>query len=233
MQFRTPNPKIDFTNVTVPTTMTPWPKTLNSIRRAAINTFGAGGTNGHAVLESYPSPSDTIKLVERSEKPLLFKVSAADEQSLKALSEDYANYIERTKPDIHDLAHTLLSRRSILRKSFFLTAKSLDEVIVKLRSPSNIQTKGSEGSTKVLFVFTGQGAQWYVNRCVSYVSHFLCSGLAQVPRKSQKQSSESRRNVLSPDLAIDCKNCKDSFPQPVLDRVIGEFPRKTRKSRQS
>ena len=159
MHFRTPNPKIDFTNVTVPTTMTPWPKTLHSVRKAAINTFGAGGTNGHAVLESYPS--DTVEPAERSETPLLFKVSAADEQSLKALCEDYADYIERTRPNIHSLAHTLLSRRSTLRKSIFLTANCLDGIIVKLRAPSNnIQTKGSEGFKKVLFVFTGQGAQW-------------------------------------------------------------------------
>ena len=159
MHFKTPNPKINFTNVTVPTVTTPWPKTPYSIRRAAINTFGAGGTNGHAVLESYPS--DPIEIVERSETPLLFKVSAADEQSLKALCEDYANYIEQTRPNIHDLACTLLSRRSTLRKSFFLTAITLDEVIAKLRAPlDNIQTKGSKGSKKVLFVFTGQGAQW-------------------------------------------------------------------------
>lgn len=139
--------------------MMPWPKTTYNIRRAAINTFGAGGTNGHAVLESYPS--DMIQPIERSETPLLFKVSAADEQSLKALCEDYANYIERTRPNIYDLAHTLLSRRSTLRKSFFFTAKSLDEVTAKLRTPlDNVQTKGSEGSKKVLFVFTGQGAQW-------------------------------------------------------------------------
>ena len=159
MHFKNPNPEIDLTNVVIPTATMPWPKTPDNVRRAAINTFGAGGTNGHAVLESWPC--DGSKHPPSSERPLLFKVSAADEQSLRAMCEDYALYVERSRPNIYDLAHTLLVRRSTLRKSILFTAKSLDEVVAKLRSPSSqIRTKGSEGGKKLLFVFTGQGAQW-------------------------------------------------------------------------
>lgn len=162
MHFNTPNPKIDFHNIVIPTTTIPWPKAGNGVRRAAINTFGAGGTNGHAVLESYPhipsKPSDI------SERPLLFKASASDESSLKAMCERYAEYVDKTRPNIYDLAHTLLSRRSTLRKSICFTAKTLGEVISNLRSQSlNVQTKDCIGDKKILFVFTGQGAQWYVS----------------------------------------------------------------------
>lgn len=159
MHFRNPNPKIDFTNVTIPTSMMPWPKTHDIVRRAAINTFGAGGTNGHAVLESWPRSRS--KPSESSERPLLFKVSAADEQSLEAMCEDYAQYVERSRPNIYDLAYTLFRRRSTLRKVGFFTAKSLSGVITGLRSQSKkFHTRGSEGDKKLLFVFTGQGAQW-------------------------------------------------------------------------
>ena len=169
MHFHEPNPKIDLANVVIPTTTIPWPKIDGNVRRAAINTFGAGGTNGHAVLESYPRVLS--EPAERTERALLFKVSAADERSLKALCGRYADYVENTRPSIYDLAHTLLCRRSTLRKSICFTAKTLDEVISNLRSPSQvIQTKDSEGDKEVLFLFTGQGAQWSV-------SHFQIQGL--------------------------------------------------------
>ena len=51
MNFNIPNPKLDLHNVTIPTQMTSWPTVSQGGRRAAVNTFGAGGTNGHAVLE--------------------------------------------------------------------------------------------------------------------------------------------------------------------------------------
>ena len=159
MHFNNPNPKIDFYNIVIPTTTIPWPKAESGVRRAAINTFGAGGTNGHAVLESYPHIPSTSS--ESSERPLLFKVSAADESSLKAVCERYAEYVDKTRPNIYDLAHTLLSRRSMLRKSICFTAKTLDEVISNLKSETlSVQTKDSIGEKKILFVFTGQGAQW-------------------------------------------------------------------------
>ncbi|CRK15834.1 hypothetical protein BN1708_011576 [Verticillium longisporum] len=53
MHFTSPNPKIDFTRLEVPTSLTPWPKTRDGVRRAAIDSFGFGGSNGHAVLEHY------------------------------------------------------------------------------------------------------------------------------------------------------------------------------------
>lgn len=162
MHFNEPNPKIDFTNVVIPITTIPWPKTGSNVRRAAINTFGAGGTNGHAVIESFPQvPSESTA---SSERPLLFKVSAADELSLKGLCGRYAGYVEKMKPNIHDLAHTLLCRRSTLRKSIYFTAKSLDGVISNLTSTSqHVQMKDSEGDKEILFLFTGQGAQWSVS----------------------------------------------------------------------
>ena len=164
MHFNKPNPKIDFTNVVIPVTTIPWPKTESNVRRAAINTFGAGGTNGHAVLEYIPQV--TSESTPSSERPLLFKVSAADEPSLKRLCGRYADYVEKMKPNIYDLAHTLLCRRSTLRKSICFTATTLDEVISNLIPTSqHVQTKDSECDKGILFLFTGQGAQWSVPLC--------------------------------------------------------------------
>ncbi|KAL8902419.1 MAG: hypothetical protein Q9207_004740 [Kuettlingeria erythrocarpa] len=112
MHFGTPNPAIDFSHRTIPTKNLDWPSNNGQPRRAAINTFGAGGTNGHAVVEAYHAPSlDQMP----AKRPWLFKVSAADEISLQALSLEYASFIKTQKPSLSDLAHTLLVHRSSLR----------------------------------------------------------------------------------------------------------------------
>ena len=43
MHFNNPNPKIDFNNTHVPVCMIDWPKSGCGVRRAGVNTFGAGG----------------------------------------------------------------------------------------------------------------------------------------------------------------------------------------------
>ncbi|KAL4860853.1 hypothetical protein BDV12DRAFT_208748 [Aspergillus spectabilis] len=44
-----PSLDVDFYNIKIPTTMTPWPTT--GLRRASVASFGYGGTNSHAVLD--------------------------------------------------------------------------------------------------------------------------------------------------------------------------------------
>lgn len=159
MNFAVPNPKIDFQNVQIPSQMTPWPTTDDGIRRAAVNTFGAGGTNGHAVLESYPREVSQSPSIEK--RPYLFKVSAADDVSLKQISLRFAQYVEASKPTLRDLGHTMLCRRSTLRKSIFFTASTHEEVVAALRADNHsILAKPNEANKHLIFVFTGQGAQW-------------------------------------------------------------------------
>lgn len=161
MHFRNPNPEIDFKNVHIPTELIQWPTVNGTVRRAAINTFGAGGTNGHAVLESYPKAQ--TEPAAFPVRPYLFKVSAADDASLQALALQYAQYVRTCQPFIQDLAYTLLARRSTLRKSVYFTASSIEQVAGKLQSETHkIYTKSQRGVGETLFVFTGQGAQWCV-----------------------------------------------------------------------
>ena len=159
LHFKHPNPKIDFRYARIPTSVLPWQRATQGIRVAAVNTFGAGGTNGHAVLETAPKAPLQPRHIES--RPFLFKVSAADEISLRQFSSKLAGYIERCSPDLQDLACTLLSRRSTLRKSSFFVSRTHDNTLRVLRDgASNIITTNSKNSSKVVFLFTGQGAQW-------------------------------------------------------------------------
>ncbi|KAL8727428.1 MAG: hypothetical protein Q9181_005715 [Wetmoreana brouardii] len=163
MYFDTPNPAIDFSNFIVPTKTLPWPDTAGHVRRAAINTFGAGGTNGHAVLETYNRSSINSCVGQR---PWLFKLSAADELSLKALKTAYAAYLEYQTPDLRALAHTLVARRSDFKYSQFFVASSHDSLRSQLLSDKvDTLTKSGDPVKGTLFVFTGQGAQWAQMGC--------------------------------------------------------------------
>ncbi len=159
MNFKCPNPKIDFQNVEIPNQITSWPTSNDGTRRAAINTFGAGGTNGHAVLEAYSRGLSQSPTLEK--RPYLFKVSAADEVSLKETSLRFADYVEVCKPVLRDLAHTMLGRRSTLKKTFFLAESSHEGVVAALRADDhNVHAKPNEADKRLIFLFTGQGAQW-------------------------------------------------------------------------
>ena len=159
LHFKHPNPKIDFRCARIPTSVLPWQPVTRGIRVAAVNTFGAGGTNGHAVLETGPKAS--LQRRHIGSRPFLFKVSAADDGSLRQFSSRLATYVERCSPNLQDLAYTLLSRRSTLRKSIFFVSRTQENIVKTLRdSTSNIITTNSKHSTRIVFLFTGQGAQW-------------------------------------------------------------------------
>ena len=159
LHFEHPNPRMDFRYARIPTSVLPWQQATQGIRVAAVNTFGAGGTNGHAVLEMAPKTSLHRRHIKS--RPFLFKVSAMDDSSLRQFSSKLAAYIERCSPELHDLAYTLLSRRSTLRKSIFFVSGTHNNTVKALRdSTSNITTTNSKHSTRIVFLFTGQGAQW-------------------------------------------------------------------------
>jgi acyl transferase domain-containing protein len=165
MHFKKPNPQIDFRDIIIPLTMLDWPTPPDQTRRAAVNTFGAGGTNAHAVLESY---NQDVFAPLPARKTYLFMVSAADNQALRRSSLKHADHVERSKPMLPDLAHTLLARRSMLGKSMFFAADSHAAVVSKLRSQAvQMYSTQNKSDKNVIFLFTGQGAQWYVHALMS------------------------------------------------------------------
>lgn len=77
------------------------------------------------------------------------------------MSLEYAEYIEYNLPNLQNLPYTLLSRRSTFKNSKVFTASTAREVPEKLRCDTSIVlAKSSEGMKNIIFLFTGQGAQW-------------------------------------------------------------------------
>ncbi|KAI9037690.1 type I polyketide synthase [Aspergillus affinis] len=156
IKFKTPNPKIPFheRRLTVPVKATPWPKGRS--KRISVDSFGLGGANAHVILEAGPSASPTNGSVHvNGDKTLpqrLLVFSAHSEGSLTQMLSNYQGFLESESVRIPDLAYTLGARRhhQTMRTFCVSDGQALEPV------PA-VRVSGSKG---LLFVFTGQGAQW-------------------------------------------------------------------------
>jgi acyl transferase domain-containing protein len=171
--FQTPNPDIPFQGykLVVPTEVMPWPS--KGVRRASINAFGYGGTNAHAIVESFESfmrnnirPALTPPLEKqiaglgRSEHLLV--VSAKTSTALQSRLEALAGYLQSSDTlKLGSLAYTLAERRSHMSKRAFVIASSIDDAVQQLKKPITLPNPtSSTEKAQIAFCFTGQGAQW-------------------------------------------------------------------------
>lgn len=98
--------------------------------RAAVSSFGIGGTNGHVIMEEFKA--DEAKRANRS--CYLIPVSARDEQDLRSSCENLAEYLsEHRETDIADIEKTLQCGRKAFEKRIAFVVKDTDELIKKLR----------------------------------------------------------------------------------------------------
>lgn len=147
----------------VVTQLTDWP---TSLHRASINSFGYGGANAHAILDSVDNFLPGYK-ESQNEHPMgdptrlyVLPFSGSTTQSLEARILDLSKRFSQGETyNFCNLCHTLADRRSKLSKKGFLitsaaTAKN-DFSLDNLVTPKKITPKLDFG-----FIFTGQGAQW-------------------------------------------------------------------------
>lgn len=156
-----------YRNVEILRTAKPWPGTAG-VRRASVNSFGFGGGNAHCILESYGGKSSVNGT--SPQKPYVFTpfvFSAVSETSLCAMLSDYLAFLEAEGEDVdpHNLAWVLRQRRSTFSWRASFSATSVEHLRVKLRGtlekePSVIGIKAPSDSTRLVGVFTGQGAQY-------------------------------------------------------------------------
>lgn len=154
---------LDEWNMQIVTKPCAWP---TSLHRASINSFGYGGANAHAILESVdsfiPGYNETRRKRAKADptRTYVLPFSASTVQSLEARILDLSKRLhEGQQYDLRDLCHTLVDRRSLLAEKGFLLANEASArteiALERLNTPKKALPVLDFG-----FVFTGQGAQW-------------------------------------------------------------------------
>lgn len=106
------------------------------------------------------------KFVSAIELPRLFVWSSNDQGGTQRLYKSCAEYLHENNPGISKaslmkrLSYTLCSRRTILPWKTFCVASSIAELSKSIQEGLEKPVRSSRPS-KLAFIFTGQGAQWY------------------------------------------------------------------------
>ena len=164
INFKKPNPKIDFANSPfyVNTSLQEW-KTDGIPRRAGVNAFGIGGTNGHVVLEEAPPHLSSGQ--SRSWQLLL--LSAKTSTAIETITTHLAQHLKQSSElNLADVAYTLQVGRKPFNHRRMLVCQDVKdaEVMLNTLAPQRIFSATTDKSAErsVVFMFSGQGAQ-YVN----------------------------------------------------------------------
>ncbi|QNP75021.1 SDR family NAD(P)-dependent oxidoreductase [Streptomyces roseirectus] len=133
------NPVIDFASspFRVQRELSAW-HSGDGPRRAAVSSFGAGGTNAHVILEEYVAPEPAGAVDGRE----LIVLSARDEERLRVYAAELSRAVADA-PRLADVAHTLRVGREPLAERLAFVAVDLADAAEKLAAAGR-----------------GEGGQW-------------------------------------------------------------------------
>lgn len=172
LHFHKANPNIDLEGwkLAVVSRTTAWPEPAAGMpRRGGVNSFGAGGTNAHLVLEQAPAaPVLPAARPDAAGAPMLFVLSAPGEAGLRRQAEAHARFLAGSEASLASACKAAGRLKSGHRQRLAVVAASTGELADKLAAfARGEQVAGVEsgaargGARKLAFVFTGQGPQWH------------------------------------------------------------------------
>jgi acyl transferase domain-containing protein/SAM-dependent methyltransferase len=161
LHYESPNPAIDLaaSPFFVTTELEPWSRN-GAPRRAAVSSFGVGGTNAHAILEEAPPPETS----PAGRDAVVLTLSARTETALDAATRLLADHIESNPGcDLSDAAYTLhVGRRPFRHRRQLLTDAdpATGSTAAALRDLVGSEATAVDGPPNVVFMFPGQGSQY-------------------------------------------------------------------------
>ncbi len=199
------NPAINAsgTRLFVPTTNAAWPVT-DGPRRAAVSSFGFGGTNAHIILEQGPD-ADAASAPASSVTTLV--LSAKTSERLSTWAATLANWLEGpgAQVPLADVADTLAHRRARYPVLATVSACNPAQAVDGLRALARHQPAvGVVGPTPrrrgrgTVFVYSGQGSQWTgMCRQLLVDEPAFASSVAELEPDFVAQTGFSLKKVLS------------------------------------
>ncbi|WP_344820659.1 beta-ketoacyl synthase N-terminal-like domain-containing protein, partial [Actinoplanes cyaneus] len=112
----------------VPVSAQPWTGPLP--RRAGVSSFGIGGTNAHVIVEE--PPEEPVRPAPPARDRVVV-LSAAEPETLDRTAERLADQLDRERPDLADVATTLLAGRAHLAERLSVVGRDSAEVAGLLR----------------------------------------------------------------------------------------------------
>ncbi|MFD1773338.1 type I polyketide synthase [Paenibacillus rhizophilus] len=157
-----PNPMLKFeqTPFYLLSEASEWKVADGAARRAAINSFGFGGTNSHMVVEEAPQ-GHTISREAYPERPKhVIGLSAHTHSALEQKKADLAAFLEQSgEYSLGDICYTENVARTALPHRFHAVAESAQDLIGKLKL-SSPESAPALIPPKIALMFTGQGSQY-------------------------------------------------------------------------
>lgn len=152
-----------------------WPETR--IRRAAISSYGYGGSVSHAVIESAPRPTgaDQIRASEADplavQKNTILILSAPQAKRLGPAAMNLKNYIsgDANFTDLAAVAATLARRRGYFDHRCAIVVQDKEQAVDALQDFTESKNSqsiftgralGKDVNQGTVWVFSGHGAQW-------------------------------------------------------------------------
>lgn len=144
-----PNLRLDQTPFYVPREAKAWKE--EGLRRAAVSSFGVGGTNSHLILEE--APLREAKEFEEDDPWMVLYWSGKDAASCQRLGAR----IQESRRDRQDLSYTLEKTRAALPYAQALCLHpELSQKTIKAPVPYPVKT----GKRPLILCFTGQGSNY-------------------------------------------------------------------------
>lgn len=174
LNYETPNPNIPFKELKleVPRENMSIPSKGDFPPVSAVNSFGFGGTNAHVVLEAVKN-EDRLRSDESYEnllnRPFLLPISGNSESGLECVAKSYCEFLKQDTQHISEICSSVgLNRQNLDERMVVIgddykamrsTLKSW--IFNHIESSECIIGKRSVTNSDPVFVFTGQGSQWW------------------------------------------------------------------------
>ena len=220
------NRKIDWgtSGIQVSKDVKSWPDTEGE-RRAAICSYGYGGTVSHAIIGAAPWRPRLSKMCSEQE-PTILLLTVPQKKRMGDISGLLRQRLENTgdRYSLESIAATLATRRghhdcraAVVASGITSACQSLDSLSKGSSDPSVIigQSLGAKASKGAVWVFSGHGAQWS-NMGQELLRHdkAFYAAVTRVEETIRKEAG------FSPTAALEVGDCNSSDRVQVLTYVM-------------
>ncbi|TRX33013.1 SDR family NAD(P)-dependent oxidoreductase [Flavobacterium sp. ZT3R18] len=220
LHFSEPDPNINFQDgpFFVNNSLSEWTVKKDNPLRAAVNSFGVGGTNAHIILEEAP----VIDKNSFEKNYNLLVLSSKTESSLNNYLDKLANFLAKEENlNLSDMCYTYQAGRQSFENRIALSFKDKNELQQKLeeivkQKKTFAKVKGLQNT--IIFMFPGQGSQYVDMSKDLYLSNsiyreYMDSGFELL----KKLTNQDFKKILYPGNNNEGYNINDTcFAQPII-----------------